>query len=453
MLTSFIVDLKLREDGQIKICEFGRTGDSGFEGYRELTGRDMIDFFVMKLMKKEFDIPIWCERNGEYFSSFSDSKKNPRDDFDPKNLKSYSGIFYPNTVGDSQRRIQIQYPHMMIVDAHGGLMINYKDKAINAIVLENTLGAAAPAQGVFLKQYTPDLANQIRQQLGEHEGYVIKPTANAKGTGVIIVSNEDLEKILHQLFGKEADKKALDDERIVHWDNDKRPVFVVQSRERSKPVMKDGKAYDGTMRVAMTAWTENDEVKLHIHDAYWKLPPKAIGELGQNAISYSSPKSTSSYVDTSIHQFGNSALVSDADKALVFRQLQDVIPGAVAQMLKVDFEPLMRKFILSDDPLHIALGTMMATNFELFNQLEPNPEGSPPFRYIDFPDDIAHKILDTVKQATEGAVSRYLHALNLFRSGVRVYHPPYQVAEKILDQLPFLPSTILEKADGEELER
>lgn len=436
MLTSFIVDLKLREDGAIKILEFCASGQSGFEGYTEVTphpqfgffGLDMMRGHIEPFMREQFGIPLRDEREKQWLCH---ADTTCPEHFDPEDFKTYSFIHYPDhEITNHNRREQAEYPHIAMVDVHGGLAAHYKNKAILAANLEKVLGDAAPSQGVFLAKYSPQLAADIRKKVGEADDYVIKPVNAARGAGVVIVKDEQLDETLQQLLSRSLSED--DDGRKTYWKNYVAPVFVVQKRERSKLIEKDGKHYDGTMRVVMTAWQEDGETKLKIHDAYWKLPKVAVGESGQDAISYSTPVSTSAYFETSSRELGHAAAVSQQDKDQVFGQLEKVIPAVVTKMAAKDYEPLMENLLLSRDPVKAACGVMMATDSTLVNYMDEENHIQP------LPKRVTNRISEIVKHEPDGAVANYLRRLQAMRKEYPAYFCTDGL-EKVLDTLPPIP--------------
>ncbi|MBN8530853.1 MAG: hypothetical protein J0L97_03195, partial [Alphaproteobacteria bacterium] len=139
-VTSFICDIKLTADGPV-ILELGASANSHFSGFDSIRGMRPMRTLIHEDLR-ELGIPN--------FASMSDNAQN-------------------------SMRHQMSSPDTVFCDGSTGLDGPYENKAMYAW-LTGTQSSMAPAQGVYTKHYTPELADQIRAELGEREAYVLKAT-------------------------------------------------------------------------------------------------------------------------------------------------------------------------------------------------------------------------------------------------------------------------------------
>src|SRR5262249_37282558 len=133
-----------------------------------------------------------------------------------------------------------------------------------------------------------NLAGRIIRELGA-DRFVIKPIGASQGRGVLPVDAKDLDAVLRRLLmtdrEKEKSRIKYDEMRDLdetdpydYWLTNEFPVFLIESCESSKPVVANGLPYDATLRMVFTLERDQGAARVVIHDGYWKLPERPIGQ-------------------------------------------------------------------------------------------------------------------------------------------------------------------------------
>lgn len=389
---SIAVDLKLPEDGKVRILELMPTHHAGSSGYNMIEDHDhMQDDIIKPYLQKlagarHFFVPDDIDTNlykalCDHFATVTEMQ---------------GGVLYPLRMGGGQYYARIMRDELEFCLQHkdsidmvnGGLTFlgTIDNKALAGEMVARDAHGARDYCDSFVPsvmlptQYHRSLTGRIMDSLGKHETYVIKPVEASQGSGVRVVSagnlDKTLKKILVDLRKYERPKAGKD-----YWRSDNLPVFLVQPYIASKPVagaeQNTKRKYDGTMRVFMTLHRENegDAFKAEIHDAYWKLPRKSVSALGRQSktVSHSPSRPESltfrNYLRDVFNRAAatiNSAPVAKEDKDVVFAQLSDAVPLFMRDLLSKNMYDRTAEFLFSDDATEQSLGVLMATEPQYF---------------------------------------------------------------------------------------
>lgn len=312
----YVADLKVNEQEQVKILEFGLGFHSGTSGYDELFGdrknfpgvflKNQLEQALKKIIKAVYinSIPASpCTKDDSGYAGFLNSlEKNERDDF--RTLDFYSGIYAGISLKASPE-------HVLVLDDDPTLQTILDDKILMHLVLPPQAKAYRPKALCFPRQYTSSLAQQILQAI-ESDYIVLKVGDSVEGKGVLTVQREKLDETLRFLLANDQNElirlmlpmvandrffklkkrdslasKALFSEKMENklkesygismlcyetWLNSNNPLFLVESYEISKPIKKNNADYDATMRVLFLIIKNDGRYAFQPIGAYWKLP-------------------------------------------------------------------------------------------------------------------------------------------------------------------------------------
>lgn len=134
-------------------------------------------------------------------------------------------------------------------------------------------GHIVPEQVCFPRQYEPDLAQRIAGKLGANDDdkVVLKLCNRSRAAGVLVVPVDELDEVLEEILVLPANPEAWFKEKLKqlasspagdfgfqwgsfeeqtrHWWANECPSFVAERWCTSMPTIREGMAYDGTMRV------------------------------------------------------------------------------------------------------------------------------------------------------------------------------------------------------------
>jgi hypothetical protein len=309
-------------------------------------------------------------------------------------------------------------------------MMAMDNKAIFMGLCAGTMTDYMPDGGFFLNDVHEGKRADIEQGLSCDE-YVIKMPEAAKGTGTMVVRREDMFDVLHAITNSEVRAKSpvpID----PYWDENYSPLILYQEKVQGKPVMHQGKPYDPTMRVVMTAHIDDydkPEVKLKVHDAYWKFPrmPVNEGTLQERTVSYSPPgKAYAGDFNARVEASGFFSLVSDADKEIVWARLHECIPQTVSKLVNIDSGEMAHKWLDLENPNGVALsmGMMAASMGRYFDgydkemtALQPHFPPDQPVKFSEdfkfkMPEQLALTMLTLYHADPEAPWGRYLKSLH-----------------------------------------
>jgi hypothetical protein len=341
VLLSFIVDLKLTEDNQVQILEFGPMQHAGFSGYKHVTGKDMREDIVYPFFEENWhghvihiDNPATSLLQTVRESlSVSMATKDWSDD---TLLVRPFGYFVNgrDIYGSSYVR---GYEYM---NGSSSFMMMNQNKAYFDFMAARFGSELSilPKQTTLTRRFSKDDVEKTVMQKVPATEYVIKTPDTAQGRGTMVVKRDDVESVVKAICRKsERGNSALPLSNT--WDHAV-PLITVQEKVQSRPTEHNGKNYDGTMRVAMTVWRDKSGALQHeIHDAYWKMPRNAIGEGDYQDQVISCSPHYDRLTDTFLKHSSppeTFAPVSDADKQIVFGQLARELPEFVANVADLD---------------------------------------------------------------------------------------------------------------------
>jgi len=367
-----IADVKVPSHGPVKILEFGNGLGSSFRGYDKVNNpKSMLENLWVYLSK--LGLPIMYVAGGEFDGdSFVNMKarsfKNldmrifdseqallslqaggwgrKRDDFDPHNLSTYSAvlIFRSNSMNPQEvRELLKRYPWIIGFDLGGGFLNYVDDKVLTkSLFTGSSLQASTPSWKLLPRVYSEKTVQDVIKTMPA-QYYVIKPPNQSTGTGIIIVSAEELENTLKKVLpfpvlgNLDSDKNSLDP--VSYWQNTPTPVVLIEALEHSKPVEVADKKYDPTLRVAYVVERDRDRTSVKILDGYWKLPVSPMGEADMQHVMKSE-----SYKNEE-----PAKPLTGQDRTEIFPQLARTLELAMDQILSVDDNGAIDKILFSDN--------------------------------------------------------------------------------------------------------
>lgn len=179
---------------------------------------------------------------------------------------------------------QQKYPNIFFLNQ---VSKSYASNKHNLAELIDDIGLQQyrPAWKTYKKEYTPKLAQTIKQDLGCTQ-VVIKPINSGRSNGIIMVHGDKLDRVLKDLFGKKTNQCKRNNVQLNHcpghsqtyayWAKDKNNVFIAESLEESKPLTYQGKLYDPTMRVVFILAHDQGKLSLTFLGGYWETPCAAL---------------------------------------------------------------------------------------------------------------------------------------------------------------------------------
>jgi len=195
---------------------------------------------------------------------------------DPYDISSYSGMLFMNPTTQYD---PANYPGIILMDAPTHPYWADKYKMSLLFRRSEALSSIKPEWQIYKKEYSPELAENIAQDLGG-TCFVIKPRGGFLGNGVIIVSLDDLDKTLSTILGDPEPLKASKDKSYNHWARDPFNSFIVERYYPSDLITHEGKLYEPSMRVAFICSYNKQQIDFRFLGGYWMLPTKSIDEEG-----------------------------------------------------------------------------------------------------------------------------------------------------------------------------
>lgn len=361
----FSLDIKAGLNRRPSIIEFNASDNSGQIGYTRAGLGDMFnDKIIPDLQRHIPERPIIGLGQDDNFYDAYENAENGHAVFIKRD--SYA---FRNEVLHAISRAQ----HDQII-ANASLCAHslYQNKAAAAQVLQNAPDILNDHVPTFIcpMEYHRGLGDQAVSQLGHHDRYVIKPVAALGGDGVRIVSRKDLSPMLREIM---TSLRQMDKSKVGYnyWLSDKEPLLIIQPYIPSDMVYKNGKPYDGTMRVFASLYRRNkdDDFTPVIHDAYWKLPMHSGGKISYSpsCSEKSGPIKTlfNALVDNRYRHI-NSLAVDEAMKNHVFDCLRESLPQMGKAMFGISHQQLVKRNLFSKNTTEQALGVMLATHPELY---------------------------------------------------------------------------------------
>lgn len=304
---SFLVaDLKYSEEQGVKICEIQQACLSLFKGYDYIyEGEGLIGINFCELIQ-QFHKPLWYlyyhvnytplkKRLVQYgwrekldleslCSDYTLNKIGGIPPADPHNIDDYQGIVYlrPKKI-DNLPDFKNKYPGILLIDLANMEYFSDKFKMSKLFLNYPDLEEVKPKWNLYPKEYTPDLAQLISQELGG-KIFVIKPRGAAEGRGVIVVKKNDLDKTLRLILT--GDKNTLlenPDKGYSYWANEPSDTFIVEEFIQSDPIKVpffDNRSFNCTMRVVFVLMYHQRAFQLHFLGEYWIVPDLSLDQEG-----------------------------------------------------------------------------------------------------------------------------------------------------------------------------
>ena len=340
-ISFMIADLKYNKEEGVKICEVQPLLASGLNRNHQedplfvakevssILNHYLDNGWISNQINDSYFLEIYKGKGWKIFGEF---KELERDEFfndqaylnpnNPYSLYGYHGFVYlkksmVSSIHDAQRT----YPGMLFIDAP---IIPYdEDKYLTDALFDedDTLKTYRPKWGLYSKEYTPQLATTILNDL-KTDIVVIKPRGGSTGNGVIIVEGQDLDKILQMILYQTSALESHPHRSFSYWAKDKDDSFTVEAFHTSDTVISEDKLYDATMRVTFGLTYHRGTIDIYFLDKYWKLPRKSLDEKGSLLSKHRSSTS------------GNfRAAVDDRTWKRVQRDLKVAMPLLFKQML------------------------------------------------------------------------------------------------------------------------
>jgi len=202
-------------------------------------------------------------------------------------ISSYAGIVY--TTYDTIQNVNSFhdiYPGIIFIDK---VTLNYwNDKCkMNALFDNNVeLKQYKADWKLYPRKYDLTLAQQIKEEIPSNF-YVVKPTNAFLGYGVIVVENENLDRTLQIILEPQSDliEKFVNDKGYTFWYKNNCSTFLIEKYYESDYLQFRTNDcfelnYDATMRIAFILKYDNGLITYHPMGGFWKLPCKALEEIG-----------------------------------------------------------------------------------------------------------------------------------------------------------------------------
>jgi len=360
-IVSFIADIKLTPDNQVKILELGPVFWSGFSGLKRLTGENPVEKYIFPFYES-FGIPVYkaTKLNAEYTNDIIDSHnilpKNVMpvamwDNFSPDAIASHAAIIMRDGYSYEEQRDVMKeelYNRFIVTDQNNLVNACSNDKSLFYALARDLIPDILPKQEIYVvgKKGEIDTA-QITKDFEGHDFIVLKAPASARGEGIDIADMNQPISCFNSL-------------RSTKNDN----IYIAQELVTGKPVTaenKNGKTgeYDPAIRVLMTAWHDKGQTHIKCHTAYCKLPgyPIAESRSRENTLS-----------DIHYKKGPKSALVSDGDKNTIFKKLEDRLPVLFNRLFTEQPIDLVRSFLESNNEGLKCAGVKLATDARYFDQ-------------------------------------------------------------------------------------
>lgn len=345
------IDLKLTEDGLVKIIETNDMYSSGYDGFKRAYNKDM---------REDLVFPHHRKLEERLAAKYGHAVK----------------VVTPYNVHDS-----LPYLVQSVVCAQQAVYTSAKLgwRAVNE--RKDYLHLTTPEQWADLyprtivvprsaKMTTRELERRLQslvtngQSLADAQ-FIMKPCDDSIGRGVELVSGQDIITELHQATSWSSPAGS-------YWADHIDPNIVVQECIRSRPVQADnGKFYDGTMRIAFTAMLSPDGKSvedIQFFRPYWKLPANSVDDTSdaRNSVVSFPPSSLKldQYKDRA-DDIPVSTRVSLSDQWIVESQLRPYLEAVLPQYAAPvpEFARQMKKFAKSRDDAKRSIALDLSTAF------------------------------------------------------------------------------------------
>lgn len=300
-----IIDLKYHPVRGAQICEIQHGMLSGFKGYAMWhEAQDTISWRLVEKLNR-FNKKSWAatqafadplikelliadprweqvdnykgfENNAEFLSIATLPVEDPSD------LSTYHGFAFMSPLKKKEREHFInRYPGVVLID---NAFCNYADNKhrMTEVLMGDPVTEKHKPKWGFYHRDDADLASRIKSEIGSDK-YVIKPTDEYMGHGVIIVSQEELESVLEYLFDKASNNISTKDRAYSYWKKGDADEFLVEEFIEVNPILVphlEGKEFCPTLRLAFLLSYDKRTVDIECLGGYYTLPKISINDPG-----------------------------------------------------------------------------------------------------------------------------------------------------------------------------
>ncbi len=306
-ISYMVADLKYSKEHGVKICEVQHGVLSTFLGDVFLHGSEGTLCPLIAEVFAEFPLTKWGVGLPDVFAPLRRSLEKSADwkvipnletvlqdpEFlqnaslppdDPYNIASYRGMMiYSNpSKGMDVDEFHKEYPGILVIERPTAALWKDKYKMSLLFTRNPLLAHIKPEWGIYPKQYSSTLAAQIIEEIPS-DAYVIKPRSAFLGNGIIITSNDDLDKTLKYILTDKPALRVNKDSSYNYWVRDSEDSFIVEKYYPSDPIAVaslEDKLFEPTMRVAFIMIYNNQQIDFRFLGGYWILPHKSLEEEG-----------------------------------------------------------------------------------------------------------------------------------------------------------------------------
>lgn len=375
-IESFIVDLKITPEGDVKILELGDFQRSGLSGYKRMTGKDLAQETVYPFIQS---LGADLYQNTPIYHPLKDGEKGllgivPLDlsqpPTDPADISTYGAVILSLDLSTQMQR------QFLEEDCQGRILFSNQNRLAYATYCHKAafyalaadieeMGDLLPKQHLYaLKGQKVDVG-RILEDFDGHSHIVLKQPQNAQALGVDIQSTDG---IISRYLAQGAPSMARLKTKFKKRHDSILIAQEVIDGQHLPIVAKDGtvKEYDPVIRVVATAYRTKGKVQIEFHDAYYKIPNSPVN---------SRDKSKSLISD--VKKGPQSPVMDDSIKANIFAQLRSGLVPFYTKVLSTDPVDLVRTWLCSDDAVYRHLATDIATHEIYFDYHQSGLEEYP----------------------------------------------------------------------------
>jgi len=334
------LDLKLNQNGEIKILEFGDGFQSGVVGLQTLQDADNINFASDLIRDAAKDLHSDCRILSSPGSQFAIdeasfkalSQTTAKKVTDPENVNDYRML-----VGSPK---YFPLPNDILLMNNTVQSYIAEDKYLQHEAFDRSkMLMMRPATVILSKgENTRVMLKKVNRVMGEAKFVVIKEPDFEQGQGVLVIEKKDLHLYLdilsrldpmqrmQRFMASKIDDPALQSLLMMECQHSK---IIVEEYVTSKPIFSKGGIYDATMRVMCLVVRNERKIELCPIAAYWKLPKSPVNDSHANR----RDKTISSFHEDHF----SSETVAASDREDVYRQLKENLPAVFAAVLGYDY--------------------------------------------------------------------------------------------------------------------
>lgn len=357
-IETFIIDLKVTPEGDVKILELGDLQQSGLTGYRRMTKTDVTTTHTYPFLES-FGVPL--HQSGNLTHTFDTCRgdkmeiialKGSSADFDPADISSYGAIVLRQQKPSMRQREFIEEQcdgRVLVPNSNRLAYATYCDKALFAMMAMDTMPDLLPKQHLYpLIKGKTDVA-QIAKDFAGHSHVVLKQPVNARGEGV------DL-RPYRALSGKHTIKTrfATDEDALLIAQEPIKGQLIKAVSEHDRE-----EDFDPTIRVIATTYRDKGQVHVEFHGAYYKLPAAPARFKGSRKAFISNIKDGPA-----------SPPLDSALEKSIYAQLEKGLIPYFTKILDTDVPALVNDWLDSNDPVKQNAAATLAVSHIYFDSEE-----------------------------------------------------------------------------------